>query len=319
MRNVDVRAELEQYLWDSARWTDTKLIAASPFRYDKNPSFFCNYDRNSQYYGVWGDSGAEDEEWKSGGFTKLLSFLRDETWEETRDYLLLTYSVIFNDEMTLPPLVLPSFPLGSPRMALDESKLVPYMFRHEYLFKRGISETVQLVLGIGYCRRQKAVTIPWRLPEGQLANIKYRNVNSKIFWYEKGGWPIKNLVYNIDRIYKKRIEEAVICEAEIDAMSFMSAGIPAIAVGYGGISREQASLICRSPLKRLFICVDNDTVGQRLRKNIYRRLGRCLILKDIFLPPEYKDANEVLIAGIDLSQLVRDSKKVNVKIPVFQR
>lgn len=310
LQNIDVRTELERYDWDKATWTDTKLIAASPFRWDRKPSFYCNYDKESPYYGVWGDSGAEDEEWRSGGFIKLLAFLRGETYEETAEYLMLTYLTTYSDDMTLPPLTLP---LKAHRTPLNESKLIPYRFRHKYLSERHISEPVQAVLGVGYDRQRKAITIPWRLPGGQLANIKYRNTHSKIFWYEKGGWPIRKLVYNIDRIYKKRITGAVICEAEIDAISFMTVGIPAIAVGHGGISEEQAEVIRKSILKELFICVDNDVVGNNLRQDIHKRLNGYKVLRDIILPRGYKDANEALVAGIDLKQTVEESRKITLE------
>jgi 5S rRNA maturation endonuclease (ribonuclease M5) len=309
IKNVDVRTELENFAWDNANWTDTKLIAASPFRWDRKPSFFCNYDKDSEYYGVWGDSGAEDDNWRSGGFIKLLSFLRGETYEETAEYLMLTYSNVFNDDMTLPPLTLP---LKARRTPLNESKLIPYRFRHEYLLDRQISEPVQSVLGVGYDRERKAITIPWRLPDGRLANIKYRNIHSKIFWYKKGGWPIRKLVYNIDRIYKKRLTSAVLCEAEIDAMSFMTAGIPAIAVGHGGISKEQAELIRKSTLNEVYVCVDNDVVGNTLRQNIHKKLNGYKVLRDIILPRGYKDANEALVAGIDLKLLVEESRKLTL-------
>src|SRR5690625_1876617 len=88
---VDVRAELEQFDWTNAHWTHDRLIASSPFRYETRPSFFVTLDPSSEYYGCWGDSGAVDDEWQSGNFTKLLSFLRAETYEETEEYLRYTY------------------------------------------------------------------------------------------------------------------------------------------------------------------------------------------------------------------------------------
>lgn len=267
--NIDVRSELERYDWNNARWTDTKLIAASPFRYDKHPSFFVDYDDDSEYYGCWADSGALDDCYKSGNFIKLLSFLRNETYEETEDYLLLMYSTEYSGDIKLPPLKLP---LKSHRTPLDESLLRPYMFRHKYLEKRGISEPVQRLMGVGYDRQRRAITMPWRLPDGGLANIKYRRVDNKVFWYEKGGLPVKDLVYGIDVIYKKRLDTAVICEGEIDAMSYMTEGIPAIAIGGGTFSDKRKELIIKSPIKTLYISTDNDTVGLQLKEESFNSL-----------------------------------------------
>ncbi len=87
---VDVRTELEAHDFERPRWTGDKLIACSPFRSESAPSFFVNLD--GEYAGTWGDSGAYDSEWASGNLTKLLAFLRGETYEETEEYLLDLYA-----------------------------------------------------------------------------------------------------------------------------------------------------------------------------------------------------------------------------------
>jgi hypothetical protein len=49
---VDIRTELEQFNWTRPKWSADKLIAASPFRYDKTPSFFVNF--TGEYAGCFG-------------------------------------------------------------------------------------------------------------------------------------------------------------------------------------------------------------------------------------------------------------------------
>src|SRR5690606_11009523 len=130
-----------------------------------------------------------------------------------------------------------------------------------------------------YDRKQRAITIPWFLPDGTLGNIKYRRVDSKQFWYRKGGMPIRELVYGLDVIYRKEIREAVLCEAEIDAMTTMTAGIPAIAVGGAKMSEQQAELIARSLLECVIVATDNDAAGEKLREQAIRRLSGYVDLK----------------------------------------
>lgn len=261
-------------------------------------------DPISDYYGCWGDSGAYDKEWASGGFIKLLSFLRGETYEETVEYLLTIYSQDFadTDSLKLPRL---RIPFKRTRTPLNESLLVPYMFRHSYLRNRGISEPVQQLMDVGYDRGRKAITMPWRLPDGKLANIKYRRINTKIFWYEPDGLLIRDLVYGIDVIYKKRLKYAVLCEAEIDAMSFMSAGVPAIAIGCSSITEEKAELIRKSPLETLYIATDNDKPGNKLRAACWRRLDSYLKIIDVNIPLNYKDANEAHVKGENIEKYLQ--------------
>ena len=103
--DVDIKSELEVYDWGyNARWSADKLIAASPFRHDSTPSFFVNLD--GDYAGAWADSGAHDDNYTSGGFAKLLAYLRSESIEETERYLLEQYGRLYvdADDIRLPEL-----------------------------------------------------------------------------------------------------------------------------------------------------------------------------------------------------------------------
>ncbi|WP_230116380.1 hypothetical protein [Bacillus velezensis] len=61
--DVDIRYELEQFEWTRPTWTEDRLLAASPFRYDRTPSFYVYLeDTASAKAGYWGDSGAYDAE-----------------------------------------------------------------------------------------------------------------------------------------------------------------------------------------------------------------------------------------------------------------
>lgn len=286
--DIDVREELEQFNWTRPRWTNEKLIAASPFRYDKSPSFFVNLE--GEYAGTWGDSGAYDADYESGNLVKLLAFLRNETYEETEDYLLDKYSTEwkYDEYVKLPKLSVKSI---SDRHIPSET-LEFYKYRHPYLERRGISEKVQQLMRVGYCKQSRAVTIPWFNTDGRLANIKFRKTEGKTFWYRKGAVPIRNLVYGIDVIYRKKIDEVVLCEAEIDAMSLMSVGVPAIAVGGVAFTDRQVDTIKRSPIKKLTVCADNDKAGSKLSKQVANKLRGYVELGILSFPTEYKDINE---------------------------
>jgi DNA primase len=289
---VDIRSELETFTWHRARWSVDKLIAASPFRYDRTPSFFCNLE--GEYAGAWGDSGASDDNWKSGGFVKLLSFLRNETFTETCDYLLMRYDCRqMYDTGNLKLNMSTSIRLNKHLKLLDPNILMQYLFRHPYLGKRGITEEVQRKMYIGYCRTSKAVTIPWFLPNGQLANIKFRKTGEKTFWYQRGGMPLRNLVYGINVIYRNQIREATLVESETDAMFLMSAGINAIATGGSVLTAEKTAVIKRSPIERLYIATDNDAAGRLLQQQVIKLLSGSVELFIVRFPDKYKDVNEI--------------------------
>jgi DNA primase len=287
--DVDIRTELEQFTWTRPNWSSDKLIAASPFRYDQTPSFFVNF--TGKYAGCWGDSGAYDAEWESGNFPKLLSFLRNESYEETEEYLLGEYGWQDASEDGNVKLIPINLRIQRARQSLSTDILAKYTEDYTYLKKRGISERVQRQMGVLYDRGQKAAVIPWTLANGGLANIKYRKTYGKTFWYEKGGWPIRELVYGIEKAQKT----TVICEAEIDALSWQTAGVASIAVGGASFNEWKRDLILRSPIEELIIATDNDKAGGKLRREIETMMRGHVRIRQVYVPEDVKDANEALV------------------------
>ncbi|EOQ07798.1 toprim domain-containing protein [Bacillus cereus] len=309
--NVDIEYELRQHTWTNERWSSDKLMAASPFRYEHTPSFFVNLD--GDYAGTWKDSGAFDNEWESGNFTKLLSYLRNETYEETEAYLLESYGTSYTyDNLILKP---PKFRIESGQKTLDFGRLQEHAYRHPYLGQRGISEEVQRQMKIGYDRFRQAVVIPWFDTNGKLANIKYRKTRGKAFWYEKDGKPIGDLIYGLHLAYRRNIKRAVYCEAEIDAMSFMTAGFFGLANGGSSFNQRKAEQILKSPIEELVIVADNDPAGEKLRKELEKYLNGKIRLTNGYVR-RFKDANEALIKdGKDsLISVVDNAEPVRLKL-----
>jgi 5S rRNA maturation endonuclease (ribonuclease M5) len=308
MIDVDIRAELERFSWQRARWTNDKLIAASPFRYDRTPSFFVNLD--GEYAGTWGDSGAYDLEWRSGNFVKLLAFLRNETEDETAEYLLETYAATYGfggfENLTLR---IPRLTIERKREALDGGILTGFDEDYTYLKRRGISESVQRQLGVRYDAERQAVVIPWFTPDGRLANIKYRLTRGKAFWYEKGGLPIRDLVYGLDL----RSNVAVLTEAEIDAMSWRQIGVMGLATGGVSFTLAKRDLILRSAIERLYIATDSDKAGRKLRDEVIRALRGKIELLNVEFERGFKDSNEVLVRAGEsaLREALEQAEKVS--------
>jgi DNA primase len=305
--DIDYRAELEKYSWIKPRWSSDKLICASPFRYDKSPSFFVTL--TGEYAGCWGDSGAYDQEFASGNFTKLLSFLRNETYEETEEYLRGEYGWQDESEDGNVKLIPINLRIQRARQSLSADILANYIEDYTYLKNRGISEETQRQMGVLYDRESKAAVIPWYSANKVLVNVKFRTVYGKIFWYYKGGRPIRELVYGIDRAEAT----TVICEAEIDALSWHTAGVSAIAVGGASFNGWKRDLILRSPIETLVIATDNDKAGGKLRKEIETAMKGHVRVRHAYVRADCKDANEALVkyGGDALMESVEKSEGVS--------
>lgn len=284
---ADIRTELGQYEWRRATWMDEKLVACSPFRADHTPSFYVFLrDTPTAPAGSWGDSGTGDR----GNFVRLIALLRGLSEDEAREYLKNQYGT---EEVT-EPLTVNIGTIGRPKpKPLDTSVLNRYKYRHPYLTCRGISEQVQRMMRVGYCREKRAVTIPWFGPKGELAALMYRKVSGKAFWFEKGGLPLRDLVYGIDVIYRRKINHAVLVEAPIDAMYVMTAGFPAIALGGANFSEGKSDVLRRSPLEEITIMADNDEAGQKWKEQAIDKLMGYMKVKVAEFPNKYKDANDI--------------------------
>lgn len=289
---IDYRAEMEEFEWEQARWSDAKLIARSPFRHDNSPSFYVHFTGPDA--GTWGDSGGFEDEYTRGGFVKLLSLLRFETTEEVYDYLTEKYGIkeiSEGDKLVLPSIALTERhgPSWIPELFLEQ-----YEEDYTYLESRGISAETQKKFHIRLNKEKNSVAIPWRHITGNIANIKYRSLAEKQFFYVKDATPIRTLVYALDVIYREGHRKVYITEAEIDALSLWEEGFPAIALGTSSISPEQVELILKSPIEHLVIGTDDDKAGDKAAQKIKNAVGSLLYVSRVRWG-DVKDANALLM------------------------
>jgi 5S rRNA maturation endonuclease (ribonuclease M5) len=309
--DVDVLGELWKYDWTDGKIRGEKFLACSPFRSERHPSFAVRLDT-----GVWIDSGADDETWKKGNFVRLLSWLRNETYEETEEYLLSEYGpVMFTDADAL------RLDLGltlgdGERPPLDLGVLERYRYRHKYLTEqRGIDDRTLRAFRVGYDPASRAVTFPWLGRSGELVNIKFRSVRDKRFWYYAGGLPIRDHVYGLYMLHRvqdrARARRVFIVESEIDALTLWMNGFAALALGGANMSAKQRDLLLQSPAEEFVIATDNDMAGKRIAGSIIRQLNGYLPLKELRLPDQVKDVND--LTSRELAEVMESVRDVSYK------
>lgn len=171
-----------------------------------------------------------------------------------------------------------------------------------YFAKRGLKKEVlereQISMIKAYDKEW--IAFPYVM-EGEVVNVKYRALEAKEFRQIKNGY---KTFYRLDSI--KNYKHAIICEGEIDALSFLQAGIEnVVSVPEGGINPDAKNISAKMSyvdntiqyfehLDVIYLAVDNDPVGRRLCEELARRYGkeRCMIVK---FPDGCKDANDVLL------------------------
>jgi len=99
--------------------------------------------------------------------------------------------------------------------------------------------------------------------------------------------------------------EITLTEGEIDAMTLTQYGIPALSLPFGGGNAAKHKWLefefeRLSHFDKIYLCFDNDTVGQQTVQALLDRLGRhrCYV---VTLP--HKDANECLQQGVSTEEI----------------
>lgn len=250
--HVDIQSYLERFEWNRAKWTEDRLIAASPFRDDNHPSFFVNY--NNDWAGTWGDSGTGD----SGNFIQLVAELHDTDYETAFEML--------KEEFWIRPYEAPAI---SVKLGVKKEKSIfdiPVHNPSPYLLGRGISEETQQLYRTS--EDESKVCLPYINGMGLATALKYRRTDNKDFFYEAGNNHLKNMLFGYHVIYEKLPNTLVICEAEIDAMTAYDMGFVGISLGAANLIERQVDLIKKVDVKNIIIGTDNDEKGNLAAKSI---------------------------------------------------
>ena len=169
----------------------------------------------------------------------------------------------------------------------------------EFLNSRGITDDVIKNNKIVSSVDDKSIVFPY-LIDGEIVNYKTRGIDGKFFTQSKDAEPV---IYNYDRCVGT--SGIVICEGEIDSLSWEVAGIQNhTSVNMGAPNKGDKNIDkklecitnCYSVFenaKTIYIATDNDDNGRNLEKELVRRFGeeKCLLVD---LKP-FKDANDVLV------------------------
>lgn len=166
----------------------------------------------------------------------------------------------------------------------------------EWLNGRGLTdETIAAFKVAEQVRGDKTYAVFPYLRDGELVNVKYRNIAEKRDMRQEGG--AEPCLFGWHLIDPKA-RTVAICEGEIDAMTLHQVGIPALSVNAGAgnhqwIENDWERL---DRFSEILIFFDADDAGRAGAQELTRRIGleRC---KLVTLPA--KDANEYLQSGAD--------------------
>lgn len=181
----------------------------------------------------------------------------------------------------------------------------------DWLLGRGLTEDTLSDFKIAeQIRDGKTYAVFPYLRDGELVNVKYRNVAEKRDMRQEAG--AEPCLFGWHLI-KPRERTVAITEGEIDAMTLHQCGIPALSVNAGAgnhqwIENDWERL---ERFSEILVCFDDDEAGQKASREVVQRLGieRCKPVKF-----GAKDANQWLqdgASGEDFLAKIREARPVD--------
>lgn len=191
------------------------------------------------------------------------------------------------ENIELEEIVLPT--RSSTKEYLDESILDTFQSWHPYMETRKLSKKVCELFKIKYDPKTECIVFPVYDENNKLWMLTRRSVKNKHFYIDKDK---EKPVYLINYIRDKGIKEVTVVESQINALTCMSWGIPAVATFGCNITPKQIDILNKSGLKHIYICYDGDAAGKKGTKKLIEKLNKD-ILVDVIVMDQGKDVNDI--------------------------
>ena len=171
---------------------------------------------------------------------------------------------------------------------------------HPYLSERRLSRDVCELFKVKYDPATSQIVFPCFDIAGNIIMAPRRSIFYKNFYLDKDQ---DKPVYCLDYIIKNNISTAMICEGPFDVLTCYTYGYPAIGT-FGNPSPSQIAAINKSPIKVLYLAMDNDQAGRRMANTIRAGLDPRIIIKEVQWPAGKKDPGELSYEEFNNSMMI---------------
>jgi DNA primase len=180
---------------------------------------------------------------------------------------------------------------------VSEEELEKYRYFHPYMYERKLTDKVIEYFDVGYDEETDSLTFPVHDLTGRVLFIQRRSVGKKSFLNESIAEKGK-VVYGLYHVYKNLswIKEVYITESIIDALTWWTKRIPAVALMGAIPTIHQLKLLEKAPVRKYIVALDNpliDEAGRNGATKVADYLGRTKLINYLKYPEGVKDTNEM--------------------------
>lgn len=185
--------------------------------------------------------------------------------------------------------------LCKPISYITEEELDSYRYIHPYMYTRKLTDRVINYFDVGYDKNTNCITMPVRDLNGNVPFVYRRSVSSKFFNNAKDTMR-GEYVYGLYEVYKNitNIQELIICESPIDALTAWCNKRPAVALFTCHVTPTQIELLKNLPIKKFIDGLDKDKSG-RSAVNKLKKLLPSKLIYNLNTPPYAKDLNDIKV------------------------
>lgn len=189
---------------------------------------------------------------------------------------------------------------------VSEDELDSYRYYHTYMYERKLTDEIIELFDIGFDKSSQCITFPVRDINGNTLFIARRSVNTKYFSYPQGVEKPLYGLYEYNRVCSQlaknimglvstkatMLNELIVCESMIDALTCWVYGKPAVALNGLGNDlqfKQLRDLTCR----KLILATDMDEAGRKARDRIRKNVPNKIITEYVWDVSVAKDVNDM--------------------------
>lgn len=212
-------------------------------------------------------------------------FDADDEW--AKEWLLENYADgIIEYEMDLPEIDLN--PVNHRTEGISESVIKDFQDFHPYMLERKLTKEVCKQFEVKYDPKGKCLVFPVRDEKGKLVMLTRRSVENKRFVIDADK---EKPVYLLYYLLKNNIQEAYICESQINCLTMWTHGFPAVAL-FGTGSQHQYDILNKSNIRVYNLLFDGDDAGDKGIKKFLKNIRKDVIV-NVIKVPRGKDVNDL--------------------------
>lgn len=188
---------------------------------------------------------------------------------------------------------------------ITEKELEKYRYYHPYMYKRKLTDEIIERFDVGYddcfslvdrfgnAKNLRCITFPVRDITGGTLFIARRSIDTKLFHYPEG---VEKPVYGVYEL-PQAVDEIIVCESVIDALTCYVYGRPAVALlGLG--SATQYEQLKKLNCRKYITAFDGDKAGASATIKFKRAMSKYKLVAE-FEMPKGKDINDLTQSEFD--------------------